>query len=531
MLPARRALVSVFDKTGLDELARGLTRLGIEIVSTGGTLKALREKGIPVVAVSEVTGFPEILEGRVKTLHPKIHGGILAKRSEQEHLDAIAEHGIDRIDLVVVNLYPFRETVARGASFADTIEMIDVGGPTMVRAAAKNFEGVAVVVEPADYPRVIAALEQGRGVVPEPLRRELALKAFRHTAAYDVAISEWLAGQAEGWAGAGATASAVPGGGEPFPEQRDLGLRREMVLRYGENPHQGGAVYSDASGAGVFGGFQALQGKELSWNNLLDADAARKMAGLFSPGDQAAVIIVKHNNPCGIGRGADLAEAYRRAVATDPVSAFGSVIALNRPADGALAEAMADLFVEVLLAPGFDEAARARFGAKKNLRLIECPLYEPSPDAVELRAVDGGFLAQPPDAFPDDPSGWTCPTKRQPAPEERRALEFAWRVARYVKSNAIVVANADQTVGVGAGQMSRVDSCRLAVEKAQLPVAGCVAASDAFFPFRDGLDVLAQSGITAVVQPGGSKRDDEVIAAADAAGMAMVFTGARHFRH
>ncbi|HEY3567454.1 MAG TPA: bifunctional phosphoribosylaminoimidazolecarboxamide formyltransferase/IMP cyclohydrolase, partial [Thermoanaerobaculia bacterium] len=316
-----------------------------------------------------------------------------------------------------------------------------------------------------------------------------------------------------------------------FAESLSLGLRREMVLRYGENPHQGGAVYSVTSGPGVFGGFQALQGKELSWNNLLDADAARKMAGLFTPGDQAAVIIVKHNNPCGIGRGVDLAEAYRRAFATDPVSAFGSVIALNRPADGALAEAMADLFVEVLLAPGFDEAARARFGAKKNLRLIECPLYKPSPEEVELRAIDGGFLAQPPDAFPDDPAGWTCPTKRQPTPEERRALEFAWRVARYVKSNAIVVANADQTVGVGAGQMSRVDSCRLAVEKAQLPVAGCVAASDAFFPFRDGLDVLAQAGITAVVQPGGSKRDDEVIAAAEEAGMAMVFTGARHFRH
>ncbi len=523
MLPARRALVSVFDKTGLDELARGLTRLGIEIISTGGTLKALQEKGIPVVAVSDVTGFPEILEGRVKTLHPKIHGGILAKRSEPEHLDTLAEHGIDRIDLVVVNLYPFRETAARGASFADTVEMIDVGGPTMVRAAAKNFEGVAVVVEPADYPRVIAALEQGRGVVPEPLRRELALKAFRHTAAYDAAISEWLGTQA-----------AAPAQEEkdekdgPFPMTSSLGLRREMVLRYGENPHQGGAVYSDASGPGVLGGFQALQGKELSWNNLLDADAARKMAGLFT---EPAVIIVKHNNPCGIGRGADLGEAYRRALATDPVSAYGSVIALNRPADGALAEAMADLFVEVLLAPGFDEAARARFGAKKNLRLIECPLYSPSRSEIELRAVDGGFLAQPPDAFPDDPAGWTCPTKRQPTSEERRALEFAWRVVRYVKSNAIVVANADQTVGIGAGQMSRVDSCRLAVEKAQLPVAGCVAASDAYFPFRDGPDALARAGITALVQPGGSKRDDEVIAAADEAGMAMLLTGVRHFRH
>ncbi|HEV2855914.1 MAG TPA: bifunctional phosphoribosylaminoimidazolecarboxamide formyltransferase/IMP cyclohydrolase [Thermoanaerobaculia bacterium] len=515
MLSARRALVSVFDKTGLEELARGLTRLGVEIVSTGGTLKFLEEKGIPVTAVSGVTGFPEILDGRVKTLHPKVHGGILANRAAPDHLDALAEHGIDRIDLVVVNLYPFRETVARGASFEETVEMIDVGGPTMVRAAAKNFGGVAIVVDPADYGAVLVALEEGDGIVPEPLRRRLALKAFQETAAYDAAISEWLAGNAGD-------------AGDRFPERKSLGLRREMVLRYGENPHQGSAVYSDGAGPGVFGGFTALQGKELSWNNLLDADAARKMAGLFA---EPAVVIVKHNNPCGIGRGRDLAEAYRRAVATDPVSAFGSVIALNRPADGALAEAMADLFVEVLLAPGFDETARARFGAKKNLRLIECPLYSPSRDEIELRAIAGGFLAQPPDAFPDDSSAWTCPTRRQPTAEERRALDFAWKVVRYVKSNAIVVTNADQTVGVGAGQMSRVDSCRLAVEKGQLPMAGCVAASDAFFPFRDGLDVLARAGITAVLQPGGSKRDDEVIAAADEAGMAMLFTGTRHFRH
>ena len=511
MLPARRALVSVFDKTGLEELARGLARLGIEIVSTGGTLKFLEEKGIPVTAVSEVTGFPEILDGRVKTLHPKIHGGILANRSVPAHLDALAEHDIGRVDVVVVNLYPFRETVARGASFADTLEMIDVGGPTMVRAAAKNFGGVAVVVDPADYPAVLAALEEGKGAVPEPLRRRLALKAFQATAGYDAAISGWLAAQEPG-----------------FPETKTLELRREMVLRYGENPHQSGAVYAVEDGPGVFGGLRALQGKELSWNNLLDADAARKMAALFA---EPAVVIVKHNNPCGIGRGEDLAAAYRRALATDPVSAFGSVIAVNREADGALAEALADLFVEVLLAPGFDGAARERFAAKKNLRLIEAPLYRPSAGDVELRALDGGFLAQPPDAFPDDEAAWTCPTRRQPAAEERRALEFAWKVVRYVKSNAIVVANGDQTVGVGAGQMSRVDSCRLAVEKAQLLVAGCAAASDAFFPFRDGLDVLARAGVTAVIQPGGSKRDGEVIAAADEAGMAMVFTGVRHFRH
>jgi phosphoribosylaminoimidazolecarboxamide formyltransferase / IMP cyclohydrolase len=511
MPEARRALLSVFDKTGLEELGRGLSRLGFEIVSTGGTLQFLEEKEIPVVKVSDVTGFPEILDGRVKTLHPRIHGGILANRSVPSHMEALSYYEITPIDLVVVNLYPFRETVARGASFADTVEMIDVGGPTMVRAAAKNFGGVAVVVDPEDYPRVLAALTEGGGSVPEDLRKELAVKAFRHTAEYDAAISGWLGG-----------------GGEPFPAHQPLRLRREMVLRYGENPHQGGAVYSVEGGPGIFGGFAQLQGKELSWNNLLDADAARKMAGLF---EEPAVVIVKHNNPCGIGRGSDLVEAYRRAFATDPVSAFGSVIAVNRPVDGALAEAMADLFVEVLLAPGYDEAARARYGKKANLRLLECPLYEPVQGDVELRAVDGGFLAQPPDAFPDDPANWTCPTKRQPTAEERRALDLAWKVVRYVKSNAIVVTNADQTVGIGAGQMSRVDSCRLAVEKAQLPVAGCVAASDAFFPFRDGLDVLAKAGITAVIQPGGSKRDDEIVAAADEAGMAMVMTGVRHFRH
>ena len=519
MLPARRALVSVFDKTGLDDLARGLTRLGIEIVSTGGTLKSIQEKGIPVAAVSDVTGFPEILDGRVKTLHPKIHGGVLANREIPAHLDALAEHGIDRIDLVVVNLYPFRETVARGASFADTVEMIDVGGPTMLRAAAKNFGGVAVVVDPADYAEVLKALEEGEGVVPAPLRHRLAVKAFRHTQAYDNAIAEWLAGV---------------GAPEAFPSRLQVDLTRTLELRYGENPHQGGAVYARSGGPGVLGGFRQLQGKELSWNNLLDADAARKMAALFT---EPAVVIVKHNNPCGVGRsvlGGDLVEAYRRALATDPVSAFGSIIALNRPADEALAEALADLFVEVLLAPGFDAASRDRFAAKKNLRLLECPLYQPSAKDLELRPVDGGFLAQPPDALPDDPAPWTCPTRRQPTPEERRALDLAWQVCRYVKSNAIVVANADQTVGIGAGQMSRVDSCRLATEKARehgLSLAGTAAASDAFFPFRDGLDALAKAGITAVVQPGGSKRDDEVIAAADEQGVAMLLTGVRHFRH
>ncbi|HYG61654.1 MAG TPA: bifunctional phosphoribosylaminoimidazolecarboxamide formyltransferase/IMP cyclohydrolase [Thermoanaerobaculia bacterium] len=518
MMPARRALISVFDKRGLDDLARGLARLGVEIVSTGGTLKALQSLGVPVVGVSDVTGFPEILDGRVKTLHPRIHGGILARRDAGDHAAQLAEHGIDPIDLVVVNLYPFRETLAAGASFDETVEMIDIGGPAMVRAAAKNHHGVAVVVDPADYAEVLAALEANGRTVPEPLRRRLAAKAFRHTHEYDGAVASWLETQS---APAGEAVAL-------FPPGFSLGLSRVMELRYGENPHQGGAVYAVDGAGGALGGFRQIQGKELSWNNLLDADAARKMAALF---DEPTVVIVKHNNPCGIGRGTDLVEAYQRALATDPVSAFGSIIATNRPVDGALAEALADLFVEVLLAPAFDGGALERFGAKKNLRLLECPAYAPSSREIELRAIAGGFLAQPPDAFPDDPAGWTCQTRRQPSPEERRALELAWKVMRYVKSNAIVVANEHQTVGIGAGQMSRVDSCNLAIQKAQLPVAGTVAASDAFFPFRDGLDVLARAGITAVVQPGGSKRDDEIIAAADEHGMAMLFTGVRHFRH
>ncbi len=518
MAQARRALISVFDKRGVADLARGLVRLGLEIVSTGGTLDLLRREGILVTAVADVTGFPEILDGRVKTLHPRIHGGILARRSDPSHHAQIAEHGITPIDLVVVNLYPFERTVAGGASFDEAVEMIDIGGPAMVRAAAKNHQGVAVVIDPDDYPAILQALESGGGTVDDALRRRLAAKAFAHTRDYDTMIAAWLAGQ-EG---------EVAASEETFPSRLQVDLERTMELRYGENPHQSGAVYARTEGPGVLGGFRQLQGKPLSWNNLLDADAARKIVALFA---EPAVVIVKHNNPCGVGRGADLAEAYGRALATDPVSAFGSIIALNRPADLPFADAVADLFVEVLIAPGFGAGARERFAAKKNLRVLECPLYQPAGGEVELRPVDGGFLAQPPDAFPDDPAAWTCPTRRQPTAEERRALELAWKVCRYVKSNAIVVANADQTVGIGAGQMSRVDSCRLATEKAQLPLAGTAAASDAFFPFRDGLDALARAGITAVVQPGGSKRDDEVIAAADEPGIAMLLTGVRHFRH
>ncbi len=515
MLPAQRALISVYDKRGLDEFARSLSEMGVEILSTGGTRKFLETAGVPVVQVSEATGFPEILGGRVKTLHPRIHGGILADRSQAAHLSELQEHGIKPIDLVVVNLYPFQATAESGAAFEEVVEMIDVGGPSMIRAAAKNFRGVTVVVDPDDYPQVQAAMEDGGRKVPEPVRRGLAIKAFRHSQAYDAAIAAWLerqSGEAE----------------NRFPRHLYLGLARDLVPRYGENPHQEAAVYRIVGDRGVLAGMEQHQGKELSWNNLLDTDAARRQVALF---EEPTVVVVKHNNPCGVGTGEDLVTAYERALAGDPVSAFGSVIALNRPADGAFAEAASKLFVEVVVAPGFDADARNRFAAKKNLRLVTSPVYRPADGAIDLRGIDGGFLAQSPDAELDDPATWSCPTKRQPSDEERAALDFAWRVSRGVKSNAIVITNRHQSVGIGAGQMSRVDSCRLAVGKAQLPLDGTVAASDAFFPFRDGLDVLAEAGVRAVVQPGGSKRDEEVIAAADEHGMALVMTGRRHFRH
>ena len=514
MLPAQRALLSVSDKTGLADFAEGLTALGIDLISTGGTMKHIQEAGVPVTKVAEVTGSPEILDGRVKTLHPKIHGGILADRGRASHLAELEEQGIRPIDVVVVNLYPFRETVAReDVTEADAVENIDIGGPCMVRAAAKNFAGVVVVVDPSDYPQILVALQENGNVVPEELRRQLALKAFQHTQQYDAAIATWL---------------AHSGGGEPFPSTVQLLLEREFTPRYGENPHQGSAVYSVKGGAGILGGMQQIQGKELSWNNMLDADATRKLASLF---EQPTVVITKHNNPCGVGTGSTLTEAYERALACDPVSAFGSIIAVNRPADAELAAAMADLFVEVVIAAAFDDGALDRYGRKKNLRVLECPLYTASASDMELRGIDGGFLAQTPDGLAEDTSTWTCPTESQPTDDERAALEFNWLVCRFVKSNAIVVGNSTQTVGIGAGQMSRVDSCRLALGKAELEVKGAVAASDAFFPFRDGLDVLAEAGIRAVAQPGGSRRDDEVIAAANEHGMAMVFTGQRHFRH
>ena len=523
MMRARRALISVFDKTGLAEFGRGLEALGIEIVSTGGTLRHLHEKGVDANAVSAVTGSPEILGGRVKSLHPRIHGGILADRSKPEHLAELKEQGIEPIDIVAVNLYPFADTIARPDVTSDeALEMIDIGGPCMTRAAAKNHHGVAVVVDPSDYPAVLEALGEGEGTVPAEMRRELALKAFRHTQAYDEAIVEWMEN------GSGPSSANDSEEASALPESLSLELVSEFEPRYGENPHQAAAIYSTRGGPGLFGGFEKIQGKELSWNNMLDADAARKLASLF---DLPTIAILKHNNPCGVGSAATLAEAYELALQCDPVSAFGSIVAVNGEADGDLAEAMRELFVEVVIASSYSPEALAIYGRKKNLRVLKAPLYSMKKSDIDLRGVDGGFLGQTPDGLALDSSSWECPTKRQPDEEERRALEFAWRVTRYVKSNAIVLTNAAQTIGVGAGQMSRVDSCRLAIDKAQLPVAGSVAGSDAFFPFRDGVDVLAEAGVRSIVQPGGSRRDDEIVAAADEHGMAMVLTARRHFRH
>ena len=514
MLKVTRALLSVYDKRGLVDLARGLQGLGVELLSTGGTRRRLEEEGLGVVPVADVTGFPEILGGRVKTLHPAIHGGILADRSRSAHAKELAEHGIAPIDLAVANLYPFRETAGdRDKADEEIIEMIDIGGPCMVRAAAKNYRGVLVVVDPDDYPQVLAALEEGEGEVPEGLRRRLAVKAFRHTQAYDAAIAEWLGAAGEQ--------------GEALPRRLLLDLERSAELRYGENPHQRAALYRTQGGPGVFGGFQQLQGKELSYNNLLDADAARRVVASY---EGPAVAILKHNNPCGVGRASTLAEAYGRALACDPVSAFGSVIAVNQAVDVDLARELTKLFVEVVIAPEFDDKALASMASKGNLRLLQAPLFSARPDDATHRAIDGGFLLQTHDAS-GDPADWTTPTRRSPTDDELRALEMSWRVVRHVKSNAIVIADGDATLGIGAGQMSRVDACRIAVEKAQGDLAGSAAASDAFFPFRDGLDVLAGAGVTAVIQPGGSKRDDEVVAAADEHGIAMVFTGRRHFRH
>ncbi len=511
-----RALISVSDKTGLVELGQALARRGVEILSTGGTFATLQAAGVAVKEVSAHTGFPEIMDGRVKTLHPMIHGGILGRRGRDDAV--MAEHGIGPIDLVVVNLYPFEATVAReDCTEALAIENIDIGGPTMVRAAAKNHADVAVVVDPADYPRLLEALERMEGT-DRALRRELAVKAFRHTARYDALVAAYL------------------GAGELLPASLSLTFDKLEDMRYGENPHQQAAFYREVrpggAATGTVAGLRQLQGRALSFNNVADTDAALECVKAF---DVPACVIVKHANPCGVAVAGDLLEAYRRAFATDPTSAFGGIIAFNRTLTGDTLEAILEQqFVEVVIAPEVDDAAVAAARRKKNVRLLACGPLDSRGRGLEYKRVGGGLLVQTADELCLDEAALRVVTRRQPTDAEMVDLLFAWKVAWFVKSNAIVYARKGRTVGVGAGQMSRVVSARIAGLKAAdegLEVAGSVMASDAFFPFRDGMDAAAEAGITAVIQPGGSVRDDEVVAAADEHGMAMVFTGVRHFRH
>jgi len=514
-----RALLSVSDKRGLVEFARELVALGWELVSTGGTAEALRRAGLPVVPIEQVTGFPEIMDGRVKTLHPKVHGGLLARRGHPGDRAALATHDITPIDLVAVNLYPFRETAARpGVALPEVIEQIDIGGPSMLRSAAKNHEAVIVVVDPEDYPAVITALRSG-GPTPAE-RRAFAARVFAHTAAYDAAIAGYLEA-------AGDAAAPPP----PLPPRLTLALERRQALRYGENPQQRAALYATDEPHGVRD-LEQHHGKELSFNNLLDVDAA--LAAVAPWTDRTACAIIKHTTPCGIALGATPAEAYARALATDRTSAFGSVIAFNVAVDRATAEAMRELFVEVVVAPRFDDAALAVFRQKGNLRVVALPVPRPDdPPALDFKRIRGGFLAQ--DRFrPAGDAGWRVATRRQPTTAEWRDLRFAWAAVAMVKSNAILLAKDEAAIGIGAGQMSRVDASFLAVHKARQQghdPAGAVLASDAFFPFADGIEEAAAAGVRAVTQPGGSVRDAEVIAAADTHGMAMVVTGARQFRH
>jgi phosphoribosylaminoimidazolecarboxamide formyltransferase/IMP cyclohydrolase len=521
-----RALLSVTDKTGLVEFAGTLASFGVELVSTGGTARTLREAGLTVKDISELTGFPEMLDGRVKTLHPRVHGGLLYIRGKSDHEAAIAEHGIQPIDMVVVNLYAFEKTAAEpGVAFGHLIENIDIGGPSMVRSAAKNFEDVAIVTRVADYPTLAEELTANQGALSRQTRWNLAKQAFATTAAYDSAI----AGTLEGLADAPEPDQPATVPADAFPTTLRINFPLAQSLRYGENPHQRAALYADGSGLGVAGATQ-LQGKELSFNNLVDLDACWELAQELKPGetDDPAVAIIKHTNPCGAATGATVLEAYRKALACDPVSAYGGVIGINQSVDGEAAEEIAKLFVEAIAAPSFTPEARERFAARRNLRLVE---IHTAPSRPVLKQVSGGLLLQDADTARLTESELKVVTWRPPTAEELRSLIFAWRVCKHVKSNAIVYARDGQTVGIGAGQMSRVDAARFGAIKAILPLQGTVAASDAYFPFPDGLEAAAAAGATAVIQPGGSVRDQEVIAAADKLGVAMVFTGIRHFRH
>ena len=517
MAGIKRALISVSDKTGVIDLAKALEALGAEILSTGGTAKALREAGVKVTDVAAYTGSPEILDGRVKTLHPKIHGGLLGRRTLPAHVEQMTQHGIGPIDVVVVNLYPFEATIAKpNCHFEEAIENIDIGGPSMLRSAAKNHEDVLVVVDPADYSRVLDAVK-GNTVTPA-LRRELAMKVFQHTARYDGLIASYLEKQ-------------VGTGESKFPKILSLQFELSEILRYGENPHQQGAFYRELNSQepSVSRG-KILHGKAMSYNNFLDANSALELVKEYA---DTAVAIIKHNNPCGVALGATPVEAYVKARETDPVSAFGGVIAFNRPVDMAAAKEITSTFVEVVIAPGFADDALAELKRKKDLRLLDVgPLTKIKQEGFDLKKLVGGLIVQDRDlGLLTDLRALQVPTARKPTDEEYAACAFAWIVCKHVKSNAIIYAKPGQTVGIGAGQMSRVDSVKLAVMKAQMPVKGCVMASDAFFPFRDGLDAAAQAGITAVIQPGGSIRDAEVVKAADEHGLAMILTGMRHFRH
>jgi phosphoribosylaminoimidazolecarboxamide formyltransferase/IMP cyclohydrolase len=519
--PIRRALLSVTDKTGLIDFARALASLNVDLVSTGGTARALREAGLPVRDISDLTGFPEMLDGRVKTLHPKVHGGILHIRDNAEHQASVSKHGIEPIDMVVVNLYAFEKTALQpGVAFANLIENIDIGGPSMVRSAAKNFADVAIVSSTSDYDLLTEELKANAGSLSRATRWRLAKQAFAVTAAYDAGIATAL------------ESIEAPSGAAVFSDELPQAIRLieplAKTLRYGENPHQKAALYIDGSGKGVAGAKQ-LQGKELSYNNIVDLDACWELVGEF---DETAVAIIKHTNPCGASTGTTVLEAYKRALEADPVSAFGGVIGINREVDAEAAEEIAKLFVEAIVAPSFTPEALQRFAAKKNLRLVQ---IVPAETPRVLKQVSGGLLVQDADRLRVSEAELKIVTERKPTPEELRALLFAWSVCKHVKSNAIVYARfADghgQTVGIGAGQMSRVDAARFGAMKAVLPLEGTVAASDAFFPFADGLETVANAGATAVIQPGGSVRDAEVIEAANRLGVAMAFTAVRHFRH
>ncbi|WP_323121438.1 bifunctional phosphoribosylaminoimidazolecarboxamide formyltransferase/IMP cyclohydrolase [Burkholderia alba] len=519
----KQALISVSDKTGIVDFAKALSQQGVKLLSTGGTAKLLADAGLPVTEVADYTGFPEMLDGRVKTLHPKVHGGILARRDLPAHMQALDAHQIPTIDLLVVNLYPFVATIAKDdCTLADAIENIDIGGPTMLRSAAKNHRDVTVIVDPADYAVVLDEMKANGNTVGYPTNFRLATKVFAHTAQYDGAITNYLTSL---------TDELQHGTRNPYPATLNLAFDKVQDLRYGENPHQNAAFYRDlAAPEGALANYRQLQGKELSYNNIADSDAAWECVKTF---DAPACVIIKHANPCGVAVGTGAADAYAKAFQTDPTSAFGGIIAFNREVDEAAAQAVAKQFVEVLIAPAFSEAARQVFAAKQNVRLLEIALGD-GHNAFDLKRVGGGLLVQSLDAKNVRPDELRVVTRRQPTPKEMDDLLFAWRVAKYVKSNAIVFCGNGMTLGVGAGQMSRVDSARIASIKAQsagLTLAGSAVASDAFFPFRDGLDVVVAAGATCVIHPGGSMRDDEVIAAADEHGIAMILTGVRHFRH